>query len=219
VSSLQALWEQVNQWPDYLRETVGVMGWLDTVLPGLVYVAWEAGVAALVIGGCVLGERSGRLRMLGLLVAGFVVPLVISVVTYNQLGGQIQGRYLLPVLVGLPILGAFLVDRFGLDAARSRFLVRLYTVVLLPLQFVALAFTMVRWQSGIQGAYGPVDPLSGPWHPPLGSLAPLVVCVLGLILLTRLVTASRTGSALAPAEPIPAECVVEVGTPKRDRPE
>ncbi len=103
----------MQRWPDYINEMVGVTSWLDAKMPGLAYVVWPVMAGAIVIWGYLFGDRSSRLRLVALGVAGILVPLAISVVYANTFGFITQGRYLLPVLVGLPILGAFLISSTG----------------------------------------------------------------------------------------------------------
>ncbi len=53
-----------------------------------------------------------------------------------------------------------------------------------PLDLYALARVMTRFQVGIDAG---LHPFGGSWHPPLGSLVPLVACLVGGVLLTVIV--------------------------------
>jgi hypothetical protein len=167
----------------YVDQMVGVGSWLDTRLPSSVYLVWESIAAALILGGFILANRLGRWRLSTLAVAGLGIPFAMQILWVNKYGFITQGRYLLPVAAGLPILGAFLIQQHGVSATKSRAVLRSCVVTLLPLHLVFLWYTMVRWQHGIdwrQGLAG-LNPLAGPWHPPLGSLLPLVASVVGIL--------------------------------------
>jgi Predicted membrane protein (DUF2142) len=175
----QIVWSEIQRWPGYISEMVGVTSWLDAKMPEMAYVLWPVLVGALVLWGYVFGDRLSRWRLITLGAAGVLVPLAIAVRYTNTFGFITQGRYLLPLLAGVPILGAFLIGENGLAPDRSRVLIRLYVVVLLPIHLLALAFTMMRWQRGQAPGTG-LNPLTGPWHPPLGSVTPLVVAIFGI---------------------------------------
>jgi hypothetical protein len=177
----QALWWALTIWPKYLDEAVGVMSWLDTNLPTPVYVIWEVAAGALVLVALVATDRAGRWRLAAVGTAAFVVPTVAMLSVINSSGAFAQGRYFLPVLVGLPISAAFLLAAALPPSAALRRAVRIVAAVLLPLQVGSLAYTMVRWQRGIapEPGLGQLNPLGGAWHPPLGSVVPLLAAVLG----------------------------------------
>ncbi len=194
----QAVWVIGNSWPAYLNQAVGIMSWLDTPLPGLVYLVWQAAASGLIILALLLTDRAGRWRLAALAVAGVLVPTALIVAMINTAGFFTQGRYLLPVLVGLPIVGAYLIAVRAGAAPPTRTAVRLAVAVLLPLQVGSLAYTMVRWQSGLAPDPGirQLNPFAGPWHPPLGSVTPLLAAVAGVGVLGWLVW-----TAVAPAAP------------------
>ena len=204
----QAARLEVERWRRYADEMVGVLSWLDVRIPAPGYLIWQYAVGALVIWAFVVTARAGRWQLMAIAAGGLGIPYVIQVLYVNTYGFITQGRYLLPVLVGLPILAAFLIQapsgggqapsggsrapsggESGLDRIRGGRLVRLFAVLLLPIHLVALVFTMVRWQQGMVGNSGPngVNPLIGAWHPPLGSAPPLLAALAGLVLLGWLV--------------------------------
>jgi hypothetical protein len=113
-------------------------------------------------------------------IGGVVVPGILQVAEANTVGFIIGGRYMLPLLVSLPLLGAFVVERQVLNARQSHSMTKLMCVALLPTHLVLLVFGMVRWQSGTQFTH--LNPFGGSWHPPTGSVAPLVLMIAGLLL-------------------------------------
>jgi hypothetical protein len=226
----QVAWVEIQRWHQYLDEMVGVTSWLDTRMPEVLYVVWEAAAAALILAGFVAAHRAGRLRLVAILVGGFTVPYLMAVRYAPQVGFITQGRYLLPMLVGLPVLAAFLLQEAGVSTQRSRTILRMSVVLLLPLQFMTLAYTMIRWQFGLKWppGLGSVNPFAGSWHPPLGAIVPLVTSTLGLIAVGWLVWAdgrlprfrrrARTASGdIAGSPRQPAES--SLGSPPPARPE
>lgn len=185
----QAARLELERWRRYADEMVAVLAWLDARIPAPGYLVWQYAVGALVIWAFVVTYRTGRWQLAALTAGGLGIPYVIQVAYVNTYGFITQGRYLLPVLVGLPILAAFLIGAYGLAPEPSRRLLRLFAVLLLPIHLVSLVFTMVRWQQGLRsnGGVQGLNPLVGPWHPPLGSVTPLLVAVAGLALLGWLV--------------------------------
>jgi hypothetical protein len=180
-------------WGRYTDELVGVTAWLDVHLPPPVYLIWQFMTASLIIWGLVLANRTGRLRLLAIGLGGVLLPSLMQLSYINTYGLIMQGRYILPVLAGLPLLAAYLIQQSGLPPEKSRFVLRLFALLLLPLHLVALAYTMVRWQHGLvpKGGFGSLNPLAGPWHPPLGSVVPLVASLVGLLAVGWLVWSSR----------------------------
>jgi len=203
----------------YVDEMVGVGGWLDTRLPSSAYLIWESVAVALILAGFILGNRLSRWRLSALAVVGLGIPFALQILWVNKVGFITQGRYLLPVASGLPILGAFLIQHYGVSAVKSRGVVRFCVVTLLPLHLVFLWYTMVRYQHGINWKLGlrGLNPLAGPWHPPLGSLAPLLTSVVGILVVGSFVwrAASVGTPGSAPATRRPRDAAQHDGTGDR----
>jgi hypothetical protein len=192
----QAGFAVLKQWTNLTDELVGVTAWQDTELPAGGYRLWQFAAASLIIWGFVLAPQAGRWRLAALFAGGVVLPSAIQVAFLNDYGMIIQGRYLLPVLVGLPLLGAFLIQQRGLPEDGTRVLLRLFIVLLLPIHLLVLVVTMVRWQRGLAPIPGAgissFNPLVGEWLPALGPLLPLVLAVAGLLIVGWLVWPGRS---------------------------
>ena len=188
--------EVFDRWRGYIGELVGVLAWLDTPLPVLINLAWYFSVGTLILLALALGRPAARWRVAGLGALGMLVPSVIEALNVNEYAFIGQGRYFLPLLVGVPILAAYTVAENGLvDPLRK--LIRLFVILLVPAHLAALAYLMVRYQSGLPGRHGVVslNVLGGSWHPALGSVTPILLAVLaGAILIAyhwRLTTSDR----------------------------
>lgn len=150
------------------EEMVGVFGWLDTRLPDRVWQGYLWSVGALGAIALVLAGWRARLAVLVLFVAVLVVPAAVEAVRYDDLGLIWQGRYTLPLAVGLPLLAGF-------SAAESRLAVadlveRLAPLAWLPAvgaNIIAFAYAIRRYAVGtsapfdlsMDGWVAPVEPV------------------------------------------------------------
>nr|WP_255519079.1 DUF2142 domain-containing protein [Kitasatospora sp. SID7827] len=193
---VQALrFEAVARLPEYLNQMIGKPSWLDTEMPGTVYVLWELTLGALVLPALAFGRWADRWRLAAIALGGVAVAIVPDALSVNSYGFATQGRYVLPLLVALPVLAAWLLGERGvLDPARGNQLTRLTALIVLPLQLVVLGFTMIRWQRGLTWSTGAdlpnsppnrlaLNPLTGSWHPVVGSATALLAAVAGAALL------------------------------------
>jgi hypothetical protein len=196
----------LDMWPNVINQMVGVMGWAETLMPRLIYVAWFMAAGLLLLGALVMGKRVDRWRMLALGLGTFVPFLAVEVLLVNQIGWFNQGRYFLPGAVGLPLLGAHILARRGINAEQMRAMTRIFAVILLPIQLVCLAYTMCRWQSGLRI----LNPFKGTWIPPYGVVLPLVAGTLGVIVLFIVYWRASRIPVAVPAEPVTEEPVTEL---------
>jgi hypothetical protein len=172
----------INYWgTTYLDGMVGVAGWFDISMPSPVYWLYIGLVGSTVVFALVVSGWADRWRFFVLFVGGVVVPGVMQVAEANAVGFIIGGRYMLPLLVGMPLLAAFILERRLLTARHARTFIRLFCLGLLPAHLVLLVFSMRRWQNGAS-LTGP-NPFAGTWHPPTGSVAPVVLMLAGTVVL------------------------------------
>lgn len=183
----EAIVGETERWGwNYLPQFISELDWAtDVQLPAPIYFTWAFVAAALAIFGVVFGRGVDRWRMFAVLAGGLFVPAAVQVLSVNAVGFITQGRYLLPMLVGLLILGAYIMEERGLSAEHSHSLTRLVVGVLLVFQFLSLVFVMVRWQRGIPGQYGIgwLNPFVGAWHPVVGSATPVFASLIGLLVI------------------------------------
>ncbi len=104
-----------------LREMIGVFGWRDTAAPEATYLIWIAALGAVVVLGVVLGARRDLLVVGALLVLSIVIPVISEAREANTVDFFWQGRYTLPLAVGIPIVATWSAARRtepALDLAR-----------------------------------------------------------------------------------------------------
>jgi uncharacterized membrane protein len=122
---LTLTWDAIVGHPGLAREMIGVLGWLDVLLPKFLYWLWPAALVA-----AILGEIAGPVRGTPrprwpdmLLVPGVLLMTMVGLatsvyLTWIQVGAAhndgMQGRYLLPLV---PML-ALMLPRWGIPGGR-----------------------------------------------------------------------------------------------------
>jgi hypothetical protein len=149
---------------------IGVLGWLDTPLLFHAYDVWFALLGFLVVAALGVGTARHRLLLLALLALTALVPIVVQWPAAAELGIVWQGRYLLPLAVGIPLAAGWALSssRAWNEAMASRFAVGLPLVVLAGLQVMAFWWALHRNVIGIDESWIGFEPR---WQPPLGWVA------------------------------------------------
>jgi hypothetical protein len=165
---------------DRYWEMIGWFGWLDTPSPALTWVPWTFALAFLVIVAVLWTTRRQVAVLLSLTAATIVVPIVIESATYSDAGAPTwQGRYTLPLAVGVPILAAFALSSSerGRQLATRRLLVSVGAVLGVA-QIIAFAQNLRRYTVG---HYGDLQFWShAKWSPPLPPIVVTVAFIIGV---------------------------------------
>jgi hypothetical protein len=183
----------------WIQQLIGVFGWLDTNSPLLTYLVWFA-VFGFVIG---LAFACAKVRQVGVLVllslAVLVIPVAIAYSQSHRLGVTWQGRDILPLAVGLPLMAVTLFEQSGVVGPWRP---RVATILCAAMGVADVAAFLEALRRYTVGVTGPLDFLKGAWHPPLGSLTVALGCCVSVTLLMVLVANEvRYGAALAEAHP------------------
>jgi hypothetical protein len=203
----------MHQWVNYLTQMVAGLSWLDVPVPLYVPLLWNMSLALLIGGALLLGCRRDRCRIGLILLVVFGLPLITDSLTPNTYDFPTQGRYLLPLFAGAVLLSCGVLVRSGVvTAERSRTVVRTFAVLIMSvLQLTCLVATMVRWQSGasLNQRRPRFNPLAGPWHPAAGSVLPLVMGIVALLVIGyaywRLAGATSVAGPQPPGDRAPLE--------------
>jgi len=194
---LRIVIQHVQVW---LRECVGILGWLDTVLPHVVYLSWYWIVLAALATALVKGNWRERGVVAGLALLNVVIPVALVTRQAKVLGVVWQGRDNMPLAVGAVIMAVAVcggpasrgAQRVlgGLSPALRRRVSAVSlagALVLVTLADLASFYTNLRRYA--VGRYGPTFFfLHGQgWSPPTGQLATLVVYALAVSLLAGVV--------------------------------
>ncbi|WP_239380130.1 DUF2142 domain-containing protein [Frankia sp. CIT1] len=92
--------------PESARQAVGVFGWQSVPIPDAVYWLWGLLVAGLLLAAFAVGRRRDRALLAGSLAVVMASYELLAAAVFIQNGFGMQGRYILPVLVMLPLLAA-----------------------------------------------------------------------------------------------------------------
>jgi hypothetical protein len=175
--------EAVGEWWRASSELIGKFGFLEYRLPPIAYVAWFAAGFVLVGAALVAAHRRERIALTVTLAVAFVLPMLMWVYAIRQTGFGLQGRYVLPALVAVPLVAGELV-RAHAEALSER--VRRALVTGIPVTAAAVHLIAFAWAAR-RAAVGTDGPLfflgdSG-WTPPLGWLPWLACALIGSVAL------------------------------------
>jgi hypothetical protein len=167
----------------WIFQTVGVMPNRFGLLWPIVYALWLAPLVLLLARAIRAGSRRERLAGSVAMAVAILVPTAATVMTYDAVGVAWQGRYELPLLVGIVMLAGLVLDG-GADVSR-----RLVWVVVVTL---AVTSDLCLLCLGLREARGPYDD-GRPWQLLLWAAAPALLAG-GYLLLAQ---ASRARSVEA----------------------
>jgi hypothetical protein len=150
------------------REMVGFFGWVEVPAPALTFVLWSAALGMLVA--LAIGFARRRAALVIALLVGLIVmvPAVLEFIEARRFGFGWQGRYTLPLAVGLPILCGFtLAQEPARRLPRGRLTIVL-AVAFVVAQFLAFWQNLRRYAVGINGSL--LFWWDADWSPPVPSL-------------------------------------------------
>jgi Predicted membrane protein (DUF2142) len=149
----------------YLREMIGVFGWRDVPAPTLTFLIWFAALGGLSAFAVAFGRRRDVVALLVVAAATAVLP----VASYVQQSGYAgwQGRYTLPIAVGVPVLAGLALHASAVRNAR-RAAVVLAGAALGVGHVLAFAQNLRRYTVGAGGTVWFWTQEA--WSPPVSSL-------------------------------------------------
>ncbi|GAA3229766.1 DUF2142 domain-containing protein [Dactylosporangium siamense] len=173
----------------WVRQIIGQFGYGETqVSIGLVGL-WYLLAAALVVPALWFGTTRLRIAIVAVGATSAVLLVALELYFAPKVGHFAHGRYVMPLGVGVVLL-AGTADRYAAWLSDRGWLDRLalgLVAITIPLDLYALARVMTRFQRGINEG---LNPFGGTWQPPLGSVVPLLACLVGGALLAVIVTRS-----------------------------
>jgi hypothetical protein len=107
--------DSLSRIPTRLHQMVDPIGWLDIELPTIVGWVWLLVVAALLVAALVLGSWRRRVALLILTAGVLLGPTIAEIPSASDYGLIWQGRYTLPIAVGIPILAGWTLHERGID--------------------------------------------------------------------------------------------------------
>jgi hypothetical protein len=195
----QGLSAALDKLPWYLRQGVGIFGSNDIPLPDAVYWAWGGLFAVLIALGLVLARRPQALVLLAVLAAGIGVQIGAEGFSLPPIGFFWQGRYALPLLVGVPIVASSIVSeaegRWTAIAERLQPVAIPLLVVAGLAQLASFLQAVRRFAVTLDGPGNPVTYLFSPRWSPATAPAPVWVAMFAAALVASGWLALRRSSA------------------------
>ncbi|NHC14595.1 DUF2142 domain-containing protein [Motilibacter deserti] len=173
-----------------LEQLVEVLGWLDLHVSRPLTALWLLLVAALCVAALTIPRHARRALLPVAACALLIVMLpLLEVASYSRIGPSWQGRYTLPIAVGLPIMAATLA---GMRPHRLRLPLAVGAVASVCALEVAFLALSLRDYTGLRSPGVPV------WEPPVPAPLLVLVCAVGLAALAAaLLRELRAGRDLA----------------------
>ena len=194
INTLHLVADHGYQW---LREGVGVLGWLDTPMPLTFYQAWYLILGVVLVVAFLRAPRRQWTWLIVLCVASYLIPVLIISHQAKVDGIVWQGRDGMPLAVGAFILAASLWGPRAGGQITRRTVASLIIATACGLDIFAFYLNLRRYAVGISGPRLFFLHHQG-WSPPTGQLPTLVVycvAVVGLAGLTiRWICTPRVGA-------------------------
>lgn len=204
LSDFEVLKETFASTNDSYRQMIGVFGWLDTPSPPITHVSWTVALVVLVASALVLTGPRMAVLIAALAAAIVVVPAVLEFIEARRFGLGWQGRYTLPLAVGLPIFCGFALTRRPTRVLQRRrvalVLGAALAITLMVAHFAAFAVNLQRYTVGLSG--GLLFWRHPQWSPPVSAL--LLLVAYG-VLLAALAVWLGVGALTAPSREPPDE--------------
>lgn len=182
LTTSEALRASIGRTFAWYHQAIGIFGWLDTPSPGLTVVLWTMVVGGIVLLAVGLGNKRWSTATVAVLGVTVLLPIVLEFAQARGIGtGRWQGRYVLPLAVGVPILAVFALEREKLGVRiASGILPSAIAVALGAAQIAAFAQSLRRYTVGYDGKiWFFLDPA---WSPPLGAIALFVGFIVAVAL-------------------------------------
>ena len=172
---------------------IGVFGWLDTPAPALVIVVWIAALGAVLGTGVLAARTRVSVAVAVLLTLCVAVPVAYQLRLADSVGYFWQGRYLLPLAAGVPILAGVGAGRTATAIPRVTRFAAVIAVALAVAQWLALAQLLRRYSVGTDGTIWFFT--AARWDPPVPALVLLVAAAALLALAVRAIARPVVGEA------------------------
>jgi hypothetical protein len=173
----------------YLLSVMGWFGWLDSPMTNETYM-----VATVVLGTAIMvaiaGASGVHLRgVLLCLLAVLAIPVVIGMVRYPYF----QGRYLLPLTVGLFMLSGIALSEAAFVPRTTSRLILILLSLWAGVHFFAFAQNLRRYATGVRGSWNIIQ--NSVWSPPVFGNAVALLFAAGSIALSGTVVWKLSGAS------------------------
>jgi hypothetical protein len=191
---LKAARVTLDETPGYFKMMLFSYNWGDPQIPTFAIVVLSAVIAVLLVP--LLGDRRYGRPILAIAAVTVVFPILLQGYEMHGLGDVWQGRYILPLTIGMLFLAGF--AETPLDAPTARWL-----LILTAAGELTCLWWAVRHNANVHDLAGPLLPRHPAWNPPITWPAALAAFLAGLALalwpLRRMTAAAGEESAPAAA--------------------
>lgn len=170
-------WEAARFIRGYLLQVVGILGWLDSPIGEEAFWVALVVVGFVVLLGIVSDNRRRALATALGLIGLLVSPVVFGMIRFPYL----QGRYLLPIWIGMAVLAGAAAAAGDTGTRFDRRATRLVLVVWALIHLIAGIQNLRRYAVGRSGSWNFL--VDADWHPPT---MPNVVAVAAYVVATVL---------------------------------
>jgi Predicted membrane protein (DUF2142) len=178
--------------PAWLTQMFSAIGWSNTTAPLATYVIWYAAIAFVVVLALVCGRARSVIVLMATVALVVVLPIVLTVSQVPAEGIGWEGRYTLPLAVGVPIIAVSLIGESSLEKMLRDRTATILCVGVWVANSLAFVEALRRYAVGV---HGPLDYFGGPWSPPVGNVVATIwgVVAMGVfaLLLRQLVSCRR----------------------------
>ncbi len=139
------------------HQMVGIFSWDTIYAPSAVVAIWVAAVVVLLLASLLIARKLNAVPLILLLFATVAMPVVLEADQIRWLTDFWQGRYSLPLVVGVPIVAGFLIDKHlgGQKTATLKLLTGITFLIFIICQFASIYTVLKVFEVG-QNGHGPV---------------------------------------------------------------
>jgi hypothetical protein len=162
----------------WTQELVGIFGSHEVLAPLPTYLLWWAAGGVVAMLAILRGSRRDALTVVGLGAVCVLAPIALQFLHARDLGIVWQGRYILPVAMGIPILAAVVLGSRPARSTATKWLAPAVFIGLPAASFLAFAEALRRYAVGVDG---PIAYLHPDWQPPGGVACWLCINLAGSV--------------------------------------
>jgi hypothetical protein len=143
----------VNNTDYYVEQFLGVFGWGDTHLSLSLQLLIGGVVVAVGVVGVAFARWRERAGLAVVVLATFLTPIALQLVSYKESGIVWQGKYILPIAIAFPLLAGFVIERHPMSQAVSARIVPILIAAAAVGQIAAFAENLHRYVNGANGPW------------------------------------------------------------------
>ncbi|NNN21560.1 MAG: DUF2142 domain-containing protein [Acidimicrobiales bacterium] len=139
------------------HQMVGIFSWDTIFAPSAVVAIWVGAVGVLLLASFLYARKLNVVPLVLLIIATVAIPVILEADQIRWLTDFWQGRYSLPIVVGVPILAGFLIDKHSGDqrTAVPKLLIGATFLIFIISQIACIYTALKVFEVGQKGS-GPV---------------------------------------------------------------